>query len=260
MFLVTCLNESFLRYADLIYSLYKDGFNVYTYDHQGQGFSERWISETQPAAWVNNFSDYSDDLSFYANLVSREHPRVPIYAVGCGLGGLVVAITISRTPCIVSKALLITPLLRCRCGLTLFNYVLPIPEPIAYWVTSLLCLAGLGSLRSIGFLNLENRISISRLSTSDEEELDALRDLRDRYSSSFANYLTNDWVKLCIQAQRQFSRRYKFVKTSTLILCAEHDELAHNRAIVDFSKNAALSKVLIADAKHDLLFETPPIR
>jgi lysophospholipase len=38
---VTGLMETFLRYSELIQTLYENGFNVFTYDHQSQGLSGR---------------------------------------------------------------------------------------------------------------------------------------------------------------------------------------------------------------------------
>ncbi len=38
---LTGLMESFLKYSEFIEFLYERGFNVFTYDHQSQGFSGR---------------------------------------------------------------------------------------------------------------------------------------------------------------------------------------------------------------------------
>jgi alpha-beta hydrolase superfamily lysophospholipase len=40
--LVTGLSESFLKYAELIRSLYERGHFIFTYDHQSQGLSGRF--------------------------------------------------------------------------------------------------------------------------------------------------------------------------------------------------------------------------
>ena len=60
--LLTGWSETFLKYSELIKMLYERGFNIYTYDHQSQGLSGRWLSDTQKT-WIHSFDDYIDDFN-----------------------------------------------------------------------------------------------------------------------------------------------------------------------------------------------------
>ena len=48
--LLTGWSETFLKYAHIIKQLYDCGFSVYTYDHQCQGLSGRWLPQSRSSA------------------------------------------------------------------------------------------------------------------------------------------------------------------------------------------------------------------
>ena len=77
--LVTGWSETFLKYSELIRNMYENGFSVYTYDHQSQGLSDRWLPEHQ-STWVHDFDDYVDDFVFYVTSLSRES-SLPFYCI-----------------------------------------------------------------------------------------------------------------------------------------------------------------------------------
>ena len=269
VFLVIGWNQTFLLYSDFIRVLIWNGFNVYTYDHQGQGLSERWITDSS-SLWVYSFDDYCDDLAFYITTTCRNDPSLPAYAIAHSLGGLILGITMSRHPTLVNRAVMTAPMFRNRYYFTLNDHWVFIPEPIIYWSTSILCLLGLGSFRALGllqeppsdklFLNGFFEQSPIQIRTSDEGQLQNQRVLRQRYPSITLNTVTNDWVRLCISAQRNFFRRFRFVRTNTLILSAASDSFSHNRAMVEFAQHAVSCKVLIAPCSHEILFESPDVR
>lgn len=53
--------ESIEKYRELFYELYKQGYNVYSYDHRGQGLSSRLTDDPQ-IGYVDWFDDYADDV------------------------------------------------------------------------------------------------------------------------------------------------------------------------------------------------------
>ena len=83
--LITGWSETFLKYGSIIKELYERGFNVHTYDHQSQGLSGRWLSETQ-STWVHSFEDYVDDFVFFVTLISRESQPLPLYLFAHSMG------------------------------------------------------------------------------------------------------------------------------------------------------------------------------
>jgi lysophospholipase len=72
-------------------------YSVYTYDHQSQGLSGRWLSESQ-STWVHSFDDYVDDFVFFMTMISRQISQCPMNVVGHSMGCLIAAIGMSRHP------------------------------------------------------------------------------------------------------------------------------------------------------------------
>lgn len=258
---ITGLTESFVKYSETIQFLYEQGFNVFTYDHQSQGLSGRWLTESQ-SLWINTFDDYVDDFVYFLTTISKESPKLPNYLVAHSMGGLIGSIAMSRLPSLISRAVLCAPMFRNKCGLKCYDYKHPLPQPITYYITYLACYAGLGAMHAIGFFKEKptDRLS-TNVFTSNNEQLNNWMAMRMRFPSLISTCVTNDWVLKSIRAQKKFSSRYKFVKTNTLILSAEHDFFVYNRAMADFAKKAPNSKLLYApDTYHELLLESPAVQ
>ncbi|WED21762.1 alpha/beta fold hydrolase [Vibrio sp. JC009] len=54
--------ESVWKYQELFYDLFQNGYDVYAFDHRGQGLSERTIDD-EHIGHVHSFSDYVDDMA-----------------------------------------------------------------------------------------------------------------------------------------------------------------------------------------------------
>jgi len=49
------------KYQELFYDLFQQGYDIYSYDHRGQGYSDRLIEDKQ-MGYVDEFDDYVKDL------------------------------------------------------------------------------------------------------------------------------------------------------------------------------------------------------
>lgn len=120
--LVTGWSESFLKYSDLIRSLYERGFSIFTYDHQSQGLSGRWLAEQQ-STWVHSFDDYVDDfIYFVTTIVAVESIILPVYAIAHSMGGLIASIAMSRLPTLITRCVLTSPMFRSKAGMKVIGY------------------------------------------------------------------------------------------------------------------------------------------
>lgn len=99
------------------------------------------------------------------------------------------------------------------------DYRYPMPQPLAYWITSLMCYAGLGTRHAAGFFKEKQSDKLKlNVTTSDQTQLDKWQALRVRYPNLITTCVTNDWVLHSIRAQKKFASRYEFVRTNTLVL------------------------------------------
>jgi lysophospholipase len=122
MYVFTCIH--YLR-------LFDSGFNIYTYDHQSQGMSGRWLLDNQ-LTWIHSFDDYVDDFTYFVTAFPK--PNLPLYLVAHSMGGLIASIAMSRLPNLINRAVLMAPMLRNKCGTRALRYRLPLPQPLASWI------------------------------------------------------------------------------------------------------------------------------
>lgn len=54
--------ESTWKYQELFFDLFQQGYDIYSYDHQGQGLSDR-LTENPELGHVMDFGDYVDDMA-----------------------------------------------------------------------------------------------------------------------------------------------------------------------------------------------------
>ena len=144
---VTGWSESFMKYVDLIKMCYELGFDVYTYDHQSQGLSGRWLSENQ-STYVESFEDYVDDFVYFMTTVVQEDggtegsTKLPNYLIACSMGGLVTSIAMTRQPTLINRAVLVAPMFRNKCSAKYLDHLYPLPQQLVYWISTIACYAG----------------------------------------------------------------------------------------------------------------------
>mmetsp|Transcript_8488 Transcript_8488/g.8432 ORF Transcript_8488/g.8432 Transcript_8488/m.8432 type:complete len:377 (-) Transcript_8488:534-1664(-) len=261
--LVTGLSESFLKYAELIRSLYERGHSIFTYDHQSQGLSGRWLPDHQ-SIWCHTFEDYVDDFLYIVDMISREMPSLSLYVLAQGFGGLITGIAMSRLPLLVSRCIMTAPMFRNQCRMKAIDYRFPLPQPIAYFIAYGACMIGLGTSNAIGFFKEVSRDKLKlNITTSDIDQLDVWQELRHKYPQIMSSCITNDWIVQSIRAQKKLSKKYGFIQTNTLILAADpqKDVFVYNRAMAIFLNKAPQSRMFYApNAYHDILFENDIIK
>ncbi|HET9237859.1 MAG TPA: alpha/beta hydrolase [Oligoflexus sp.] len=85
--ILTGFSENVLKYRELAYLFYQEGYSVHLYEHRGHGRSELLTDERQKM-YVTDFEDYVKDLGIYLQtfLASEE---LPILALTHSMGGTV---------------------------------------------------------------------------------------------------------------------------------------------------------------------------
>lgn len=255
--LLTGWNETFLKYSDVVKSLYEANFSVFTYDHQSQGLSGRWVSEPQ-TTWIHNFNDYVDDFVCYVNMISKEYSMYPIYLVAHSMGCLISSIGMARHPGLIDRAVLSAPMFRNKCGIKALNYEHPLPQRLVFWLSYCLHNAGLGFLHAAGYFKERPTDDLSNIKfTNDSEQLQKWEKLRQRYPKIISCCVTNDWVLRSLRAQIEFSKHYELVRTNCLLIQAENDVFVYNRAMAIFFKKAPNARMFVMPgAFHELFIET----
>jgi lysophospholipase len=85
--------ESFIKYKELIYDFYKNGYSVFIHDHRGQGFSGRML-ENPHVGYVASFDDYVTDFKQFIDdiVLKKTHhkPNLLCHSMGGAIGALLV--------------------------------------------------------------------------------------------------------------------------------------------------------------------------
>lgn len=73
------------RYRNVVDHFVPLGYAVYALDHLGHGKTEG------PRAYIEQFSDFTDNLSIFCQMVTAEQPNKPIFLLGHSMGGGIAA-------------------------------------------------------------------------------------------------------------------------------------------------------------------------
>ena len=227
-----------MKYPELIKKLFESGFSVYTYDHQSQGLSGRWLPEHQ-STWIKSFDDYVDDFIFFVTMLERiDTGKLPFYCVAHSMGCLIAGIAMVKQPQLINRVVFSAPMLRNKCGMKAFQYKYPLPQPVAEWVTRLTCYLGLGKMHALGMFKENPLDPITLKLTTDVEQLSNWENLRRKYPRIISSCVTNDWVLESLMAQKKFANEYASMKTNCLVLKAACDIFVYNHAMDIFVQQA----------------------
>lgn len=104
--------ESYLKYKELAFDLWQQGYSVFIHDHRGQGCSARLL--TQPGkgqlGHVAAFDDYVADLATFMEEVVRPSLHRRTVLLGHSMGGCVASLYLERQPAGLDRAVLSAPM------------------------------------------------------------------------------------------------------------------------------------------------------
>ena len=107
--------ESYLKYQELAWDLWRQGYSLYLIDHRGQGMSERMLNDLQKG-YVDQFDDYVVDLKqFHDQIIMADQPA-KLFLLAHSMGGAISARYLERWPNDIKAAVLSSPMLGINLG------------------------------------------------------------------------------------------------------------------------------------------------
>lgn len=251
--------ESYVKYAELAYDLFRCGFDVLIIDHRGQGRSGR-ILEDSHRGHVVNFSDYVDDLERFWQQEVATGPWRKRYVLGHSMGGAITTLFLQRQPQAFDAVALCAPM---------FGITIRLPDwmlrSILDWAEGYPRLRdgyaiGTGRWRALPF-------SLNVLTHSYERYRRNLRFYADDPDLRVGGP-TYHWVREGILAGEQVLAGATAVTTPLLLLQAEAERVVDNRAHERFCELRAAAghpcwgdkPYVIKGAYHEILFEKDSMR
>ena len=102
--------EAAVKYKELIYDLYNNGYSIYIHDHRGQGLSGR-MTKDHDMGYVEDFQYYIDDLkTFYNDFVTKDKYK-NIFLMSHSMGGAIGMTYLEQYPNDFKAAVFSSPML-----------------------------------------------------------------------------------------------------------------------------------------------------
>lgn len=107
--------ESYLKYQELAWDLWRQGYTLYLIDHRGQGLSDRLLAD-QEKGYVDQFDDYVLDLKqFHDEVIAQDQPA-KLFLLAHSMGGAISARYLERWPDDIEAAVLSSPMMGINLG------------------------------------------------------------------------------------------------------------------------------------------------
>ncbi|XOV79789.1 MAG: alpha/beta fold hydrolase [Aestuariibacter sp.] len=252
--LSTGRTEGAIKYKELFYNLFQNGFSVYAMDHRGQGQSQRLASNPNKGH-VEDYQDYVADLhKFMTQIVLTESQHKPLLLCH-SMGGTIGALYNLAYPEQFAKVIYASPM---------FKINAPIPVWLAKAVIALDLLVnrifsqqpwyfpGQGDYQAEAFENNAVTHSQTRfqLTNQDLGRVNAL-----------LGGITTQWLSASLKAMQTIDECAARLVQPTLMLQAGADSVVGNaqqQRICQKMPNCRLTT--ITGAKHELLLEQDKYR
>lgn len=253
--LVNGRTESYLKYQELAYDLFNNGYNVYLYDHRGQGLAPRLLQDPL-MGYVADFDDYVQDLEQFVQQVVLLEPVNSLYLLSHSMGGTISALWLSKTQVRLQAATLSSPMMGIYLG--------PLPRWLAdgliatldtgcRWLGREACYApGQGG----GYVEVpfeDNELTHSEL------RYRLFRELYRQQPELQLGGASLTWLQQALKAGDRTIASASRIATPLLVLQAGNDVVVDNRAQNRFCQALAHCQggapLLIKDASHELFIE-----
>ncbi len=246
--LVNGRSESVLKYQELFYDLFNQGYDIYSYDHRGQGMSER-ITLDPHMGHVEEFDDYIDDLEDFLECFDFSIYD-DTFLLAHSMGGTILTRYLQRHASLpYSAACLSAPMF----GIQIPFYLKPIAKSLSKLLAQKLSKVDY-ALGQTGFESLPfegNTLTNSQVRFNWSKQL-ALDVEKIQLGGP-----THKWVWQGVDASQKCVKHASKTSLPTLIMQAGDDDLVDNKAQQRFMKTAKPihQLTIIPDAKHELFLE-----
>ncbi|KNY42780.1 lysophospholipase [Vibrio harveyi] len=248
--------EASWKYQELFYDLYRQGYDVYSFDHRGQGLSDRLLPDSD-MGHVYDFNDYIDDMELVLlqlNLSGYQQR----FVISHSMGGAIATRYLQTHPDHNFDGLILSaPMF----GINLPWYLSPIAIP----VTQILAAVSPQPSYAPGHKEYYPKPFEDNPLSQSYDRYHWFRGLyRDKPELQVGGPSTR-WVWQGLMAAKQCILLTRQIKVPVLLVQSGNDRIVSNAAqqrfIDKLSKtNPNASLVSIAGAEHEILFEKDQYR
>jgi lysophospholipase len=253
LMIVSGRNESHAKYAEVAYDFFTRGYDVFCFDHRGQGFSQRELANTQ-VGWVESFQAYVNDLSTFHEQVVEPRRQGPLFILAHSMGAAVTSLWLSQS--------------RVRPAAVVFSapMVELILKPYPRVVVELMVNQALKSGREKEYILGGKNIELSTYGfdlTNCRARRDWNRELFRKYPQTQLGSPSFRWLHEALLMEKRLAHLEfpRFVQCPLLVWQAGEDQVVKSN-FVQFAGQSQTSFIVAYEAKaqHELLQESDEIR
>lgn len=247
--------ESLLKYQEVIYDLYHQGFAVFILDHRGQGLSGR-MRDNPHLGFVNHFDEYVADMQHFLSHVVIPNQQGELNLLCHSMGSAIGALTLLSLPDVFSRVVFCAPMFGIR------------PAMPAWLASTLITVNRAYNALIPGASGYffgqrdyhEEPFATNRL-TGSEARYQLFRELYAQQPEIRLGGVTPEWLAAASAAMWQIEQHASELTLPVTVFSAERDGVVDNQRqqrVVSHMPDA--NWVSVAGAKHEILIEQDAIR
>ncbi|MFT5676122.1 MAG: lysophospholipase [Paraglaciecola sp.] len=242
--------ESLIKYKEVVFDLYQNGYSIFINDHRGQGLSGRLVDNRQ-MGYVEDFDDYVRDLKTLVEQVVKPNSSAQIKLLCHSMGGTIGALYCLAHPEDFEQVAFSAPM---------FGIRPPMPD----WLANVLVNTSIGvnNLFSkqasyfIGQQDYVNKPFAANPLTQSEMRYAIFRQEYEDNAQIKLGGVSGHWLKAAAQAMNKVEKLAPQFPVPALVIQAGADKVVDNKRQDRVSLRLANSeKIVVDDAKHELLME-----
>ena len=237
--------EAAIKYKELIFDLYRNGYAVYIQDHRGQGLSGRMVADEQ-MGHIDNFQFYIDDMKSFFNNYLKPKGYKNKFLIAHSMGGAIGMTYIQQFPEDFNAAAFSSPMLGLKPPICKLANILAKEEP-KY------------AIGQTTYKDDKNHFKGNTL-TGSNMRYDRMIEAYEQEPKAKLGGVSYNWLQASCQQFDVMLNNISKIEIPFIVFSAKDEKIVNPKAHDKFTKAAkSLSKEVtlfkIDDARHELLIE-----
>ena len=249
--------ESVNKYQEVFWDLFQQGYDIYSYDHRGQGLSERCCADKQ-MGHVEFFDFYIKDLHHILNYFQLNHYQQKFFLAHSMGGAITTRYLQTHQQHGFDGVTLSAPMI----GIQMQWYLRPFSSPLSKWMSTRSTMP----VYAPGQTPYHAKPFETNNLTSSVLRYQWFRSLYEQIPDIQLGGPSSHWVHQSLLAAKQCNQQAQQINVPLLLIQASEDSVVDNAAQRRFinklnKKQPPLGKLAVIEgAKHELLCEADCFR